>query len=62
MMVRMLGTVSRTSSSLSTCSWFSAKATVISASCITNVISVATASWYSGTGTAPSAWAATKPM
>src|SRR6267142_1038471 len=53
-----VGHCGRISSSLSTCSWSSAKAKAISAFWIGNAISVATASWYKGTGTPPRTCAA----
>jgi hypothetical protein len=48
------GHLSRISSSLSTCSWSSAKAKLTSALLMGNTHSAAAASWYSGIGTAPS--------
>lgn len=42
--------------------WFSTKAKWMSASSMTNTISLATASWYSGIGTPPTLCTATKPM
>jgi len=53
-----VGQRGRISISLSTCSWSSANASVISAFWIGNTISSATASWYSGTGTPPRHWIA----